>query len=273
MTPTTAPPTTATVTSDDGTTIAFERSGTGPALVLVDGALCFRDVGPGRGVAAALAGDLTVVAYDRRGRGASGDTAPYAAEREVEDLAAIVAAAGGEVVLCGFSSGAELALRAAETVAGVRGVVLFELPLVPAGAGPSRAAAYTPALAAALAAGDRGAAVRAFLTKAVGLPRFVPAVMRLTPTWRRMTAVAHTLAYDDAILAPYRSGVAPRTRDVAVPVLVLAGGRSPQWLRDGARAVAASVPGARYEELPGQTHNVKPAALAPVLRAFVTAGR
>jgi len=273
MTTTTSTLTTGTVTSRDGTSIAFERSGTGPPLIVVDGALCRRGVGPSRGLAAALAGDATVYAYDRRGRGESGDTPPYAPDREVEDLAALVAEAGGSAVLCGFSSGAELALRAAEAGVGVRGVVLYELPFVPPGSRPPTPPEYGRDLAAALDAGDRGAAVTAFLTRAVGLPRLVPRVMRLTPVWRKLTAVAHTLPYDDAIVARHQARQAPERRDVAVPALVLAGGRSPQWMHDGARAVAAAVPGATYEELPGQTHDVKPKALAPTLARFVTAAR
>jgi pimeloyl-ACP methyl ester carboxylesterase len=261
---------TGTVVSRDGTPLAYERTGTGPPLILVDGGLCYRELGPSRALAAALAGDLAVYAYDRRGRGASGDTPPYAPEREVEDLAALVAEAGGAAFLCGFSSGAELALRAAEAGIGVRGVALYELPFIPEGSRPPLPPEYAADLAAALAAGDRGAAVRLFLTRAVGMPRFVPALMRLFPIWRRMTAVAHTLPYDDALLARYASGQTPGRRDVDVPALVVAGGRSPQWMRDGARAVAASVPGARYEELPGQTHNVKAKAAAPLLAAFFT---
>jgi pimeloyl-ACP methyl ester carboxylesterase len=261
---------TGTVVSRDGTPLTYERTGTGPPLILVDGGLCYRELGPSRALAAALAGDLTVYAYDRRGRGASGDTPPYAPEREVEDLAALVAEAGGAAFLCGFSSGAELTLRAAEAGIGVRGVALYELPFIPEGSRPPLPPEYAADLAAALAAGDRGAAVRLFLTRAVGMPRFVPALMRPFPIWRRMTAVAHTLPYDDALLARYTSGQAPERRDVDVPALVVAGGRSPQWMRDGTRAVAASVPGARYEELPGQTHNVKAKAAAPVLAAFFT---
>ena len=270
MTTTLTTPTSGSVVSRDGTAIAYERSGTWPPLILVDGGLCYRELGPSRPFAAALAGDFTVYAYDRRGRGASGDTPPYAPEREVEDLAALVAEAGGTAFLCGFSSGAELSLRAAEAGLGVRGLALYELPFIPEGSRPPLPPEYSADLAAAVAAGDRAAALRLFLTKAVGMPRFVPAVMRLHPIWRRMTAVAHTLPYDDVIVAPYTFGRAPERRDVDVPALVLAGGRSPQWMRDGARAVAASVPGARYEELPGQTHNAKPKATAPVLAAFFT---
>ena len=236
----------------------------------MDGALCYRELGPSRALAAALAADLTVYAYDRRGRGASGDTPPYSPEREVEDLAALVAEAGGTAFLCGFSSGAELTLRAAEAGIGVRGVALYELPLVPEGSRPPLPPQYAADLAAAVASGDRAGAVRLFLTQAVGMPRFVPAIMRLLPMWRRMTAVAHTLPYDDAVVARYTSGKAPERPGVDVPALVLAGGRSPRWMRDGARAVAASVPGARYEELPGQTHNVKAKAAAPALAAFFT---
>lgn len=267
---TTGSRTTGTVVSRDGTTIAYERSGAGPALILVDGALCSRGLGPSRGFADALAGGFTAYAYDRRGRGASGDTAPYAPRREVEDLAALVAEAGGAAYLCGFSSGAELALRAAEARIGVRGVALYELPHVPAGSRSPLPETYPADLAAAVAAGDRGAAVRMFLTTAVGMPRLVPAAMRLTPTWRRLTAVAHTLPYDDELVARHRSGQAPERRDVDVPTLVLAGGRSPQWMRDGARAVAASVPDARFGAVPGQTHDPEPAAVAPLVAQFFT---
>ena len=270
MTSTVTTPTSGSVVSHDGTVIAYERSGTGPPLILVDGGLCYRELGPGRPFAAALAGGFTVHAYDRRGRGASGDTPPYAPEREVEDLAALIAEAGGTAFLCGFSSGAELSLRAAEAGVGVRGVALYELPFIPAGSRPPLPPRYSADLAAAVAAGDRGAALRLFLTQAVGMPRFAPALMRLLPVWRRMTSVAHTLPYDDALLARYASGRTPERPEVDVPVLVLAGGRSPQWMRDGARAVAASLPGARYEEVPGQSHDAKAKVTAPVLARFFT---
>ncbi|MEV4755830.1 alpha/beta hydrolase [Micromonospora sp. NPDC049559] len=257
------------VTSADGTAIAYERSGAGPALVLVDGAMCHRAGGPMRPLAAALADHFTVHAYDRRGRGESGDTPPYAVAREVEDLRAVVAAAGGAVCVYGISSGAALALTAAATGGGITRLALYEPPFLTEGTDDSRAKEYRARLDELLDAGRRGDAVALFMTT-VGVPAQVVAGMRTQPHWAAFEAIAPTLAYDDRVLG---DGRVPRdlAAAVGVPTLLLAGGASPEPMRRAARATADAIPGAAYRTLDDQTHDVAPEALAPALVRFFTA--
>lgn len=256
---------TETVRSADGTPIAYEVHGTGPTLVLVDGAMCFRDSGPMRGIADAIGDALRVVLYDRRGRGASGDTAPYAVEREVEDLDAVIAAVSGPVALFGMSSGGALALRAASALAAVTKVAVYEPPYLPE-PGLTGARAYTAELSEALARGDRGAAVEAFLRR-VGTPPEAIAGIRRSPGRPFMEALAPTLAYDDAVMGDSR---VPDLRGLGAEVLALAGSGSPGFLQYGAQAVAAATDG-RFEALAGETHDLAPAAAAAALIPFVTA--
>jgi pimeloyl-ACP methyl ester carboxylesterase len=257
--------TTSFVTSADGTRIGVSRVGSGPAIVLIDGAMCFRGAGPMQAVAADLADRFIAVTYDRRGRGESSDTAPYAVEREIEDLAAVIAWVGGPVALYAMSSGGALALRAAAAGLPVSALVLYEPPF--SEAVDQGAVAYTEALGRALAAGRPGDAVGAFLSR-VGVPVQGIEGMRRSPGWPAMEAIAPTLAHDDAQLAgglvPYE--IAGRVR---VPTLVAAGGASPAFLIDGAKATAAAIIGGQFELLPGQTHDVAPAAIAACLVEFL----
>lgn len=238
------------VTSADGTAIGFTRAGAGPALVLVDGAMCYRAAGPMPPLAARLQEHFTVYTYDRRGRGESGDTLPFDVAREPEDLLAIVGAAGGSAAVYTMSSGGVIGLAAA---AAVTSLVLYEPPYV--GADP----AYSAELVRLLAAGRRGDAVALFMGR-VGMPAEAIAGFRASPGFATLEAIAHTLAYDDALLAPglVRPGA-------AVPTTVIGGGASPAFLLDAARETAAALPGARFELLDGQTHDPDPDALAPLL--------
>ena len=259
-------------TSADGTRIAYEVTGTGPALVLVDGALCHRAMGPSRPTAEALAGAFTVFAYDRRGRGESGaGEAPYAVEREVEDLAAVAEAAGGRVSLLGFSSGAALALEAARSGVRVERLATYEAPFIVDDTHAPNDPRLPERMAELVSAGRRGDAVKLFM-RTVGAPGFVVAMMRLMPAWRKLTAVAHTLPYDLTIVVPHEQGrpLPDGYYDaVTVPTLVMAGGKSPQYMRNAQAAIAEAVPDARLEVLAGQTHMVKPKALAPVVTEFL----
>ena len=258
------------VTSKDGTRIAYERSGTGPALILVDGALCSRTFGPSAKLAALLAADFTIYRYDRRGRGDSGDTPPYAAKRELEDLAALIEAAGGTASLLGLSSGGALALHAAAAGVGVTQVIAYEPPYVDEER-PGAEAPHDAHLTRLLADGNRGGAVTYFMRDMVGAPAFVPVMMRLMPwIWRKLKAVAHTLPYDTAVMTGFR---VPRARfaSIARPVLVLNGTRTDPRLKTAARVTAGVVPGAQHGELPGQTHNVNPGVLAEAARGFLAA--
>jgi pimeloyl-ACP methyl ester carboxylesterase len=256
-----------TVTSRDGTTIAFDRSGAGPALILVDGALCSRTFGPMGGLAQQLAPRFTVYTYDRRGRGESGDTAPFAVEREVEDLDALIAAAGRAACVHGTSSGAMLALEAACRLPDrITKLALYEPPLSVDEEGVRRFKGYRARLDELIAAGRRGDAVELFM-RFVGTPDDAVAAMRQAPMWPLFEAVAPTLAYDAAAMGD-SSVPTDRASAVAVPTLVMAGGASPAWMQQAAREVADAAPHARYRVLDGQTHEVASEAIAPVLAEF-----
>lgn len=252
-----------TVTSTDGTAIAYEQSGSGPALILVDGAMCYRAAGPMRPLAALLSDAFTVYTYDRRGRGESTDTPPYAVTREVEDLRALVGRAGGDAFVYGISSGAALAMTTAASGPGVAKLAMYEPPYVGEVDGGTRAKEYTADLQALLDAGRRGDAVARFMTN-VGMPPEAITGFRASPAFAALEAIAPTLAYDDEILT---GGRVPRelAATVTVPALVLAGGASPQPLQQAARAAADALPAAEFRVLDGQTHDVSPDALAPVL--------
>ncbi len=258
------------VRSTDGTLIAFDRVGQGPPIVLVDGALCYRASGPMKALAAQLAPSFTVYTYDRRGRGDSGDRAPWAIEREFEDLDALVAEAGGSAFVLGLSSGAALALEAAARGLAVRKLALYEAPFVVDDTYPPMEETYLPQLKAMVAADRRGDAVKHFM-KRVGVPRIFVALMRIMPAWSKLTAVAPTLVYDISIVEPYQKGKplpAARWAAVAAPTLVADGGKSPAWMRNGMRALAGILPNATYRTLAGQTHMVKAQVLGPVLVEF-----
>ncbi|MFJ9100274.1 alpha/beta fold hydrolase [Streptomyces sp. NPDC102405] len=254
--------------SRDGTPIAYERTGHGPAVILVSGAMSTGGtVAP---LAVPLSERFDVLVYDRRGRGASGDTAPYAVAREVEDLAALIEAAGGEACLCGVSSGGALVLEAAASGLPVRRVAVYETPYADfLDGGAEHNAEYTEKLTAALAEGRRGDAVELFL-RLTGMGEEMIQGARQSPMWPGMEAVAPTLAYDNSVMA---GGLVPRDRlaSITVPLLAVAGGASPEWMREGTRAVAEAAPKGSYRVLEGQTHMVDPTTLGPVLAEFFAA--
>ncbi|MEV6645096.1 alpha/beta hydrolase [Amycolatopsis sp. NPDC051371] len=259
-----------TTVSADGTKIAYTRAGSGPALVLVDGAMCYRGSSPNDALAKELTAHFTVYTYDRRGRGESTDTGPYAVEREVEDIAALVKEAGGEAFLFGISSGAALALEAARGLP-VTKLALYEPPFVVDGTRPRVPADYPARLDSALSEGKRGQAVKMFMTEGVGLSGTMVAMMRIMPFWAKLKRVAHTIPYDTAFVVEHQSGAplpAEAWSEVKVPALAVDGGRSPAWMRNGVSSLAKALPSAEYRTLPGQTHIVKAAALAPVLTDF-----
>jgi pimeloyl-ACP methyl ester carboxylesterase len=264
-----------TVTSKDGTSIAYDRSGEGPAVILVDGALCFRAFGPMGPLAALLAPHATVFTYDRRGRGESGDTAPFAVEREVEDIEALIDAAGGSAGVYGISSGAFLALEGAHRLpTKVTKLAIYEPPCSMDEHAIRRFEEYKTRLGELFAAGRRGDAISLFMRfVGAGLagddpaPQDAGARLRDTPVWPIFEAVAPTLAYDAAAMGD-SSVPAAQAAAVAIPLLALAGGASPAWMRQAARAVAVAAPDGRYGTLEGQTHEVAAAAIAPVLIEF-----
>jgi len=263
---------TETVRSKDGTTIAFSRAGSGPALIVVDGALCHRQFGPAGPLAEQLAPYFTVFTYDRRGRGESGNTLPYAVEREVEDLDALIRAAGGSAFVVGISSGAALALEAANRGLAISKVALYEAPFIVDGTRTPIGEDYLPQLEHLIAEGRRGAAVKLFM-KAVQVPAIGIFMMQLMPAWKKLKAVAPTLVHDITIVERYQRGKAlPADRWSAVkqPTLVMDGGKSPEWMRNAQRALAHVVPGAKTQTLEGQTHMVKAEILAPAIVEFFT---
>ena len=256
--------------SKDGTRIAFERAGSGPLLVLVDGALCFREFGPARGVSAQLADRFTVVIYDRRGRGESGDIQPYSPQREFEDLAAVIEASGGDAYVMGQSSGAGIVYRAAAAGVPMRKLAGYESPWVglrPGKDGQPRD--YLGELRALLAKGENGKAVGYFMVKMVGGPFFLPLMMRMMPKiWTQLQAVAPTLPYDAEVMGGQFLPPVDELATITVPSLVLWGGKSPKKMQAAEELVAATIPGAQHRMLPGQTHQVAATALAPVLAEF-----
>jgi pimeloyl-ACP methyl ester carboxylesterase len=253
----------------DGTTITYDRLGNGPPVILIVGALCTRTLGPAVQLAPLLADGLSVFTYDRRGRGGSGDHSPYAIEREIEDLDAVIREAGGSAFVFGHSSGATLALLAAAHGLPIRKLALYEAPFIvdqsrsPIGGEWQRIAAY-------VAEGREDDALKLFL-KMVGVPAFAVAVMRWLPVWRKIRAVAHTLPYDGALTQPFQRGEplpASAWASVTAPALAIAGAKSPTWLQHGSQALARALPNAQFRSLAGQTHDVAARALAPVLNAF-----
>ncbi|MFF4041922.1 alpha/beta fold hydrolase [Streptomyces sp. NPDC001816] len=254
-------------TSRDGTSLAYGVIGQGPTVILVSGAMSTG--GTVTPLAHRLADRCTAVVYDRRGRGGSGDTAPYAVRREVEDLAALIEAVGGAQALFGVSSGGALVLEAAASGLPVRQAAVYEVPFADfLDGGAEREAAYKENLHKALAEGRRGDAVELFL-RLTGLGEEMIRGARESPMWAGMEAVAPSLAYDDAVMG---DGLLPRERlaGISVPVLSVAGGASAEWMHRACQAVAEAVPQGTYRVLEGQTHMVEPGVLGPVLAEFLT---
>ncbi len=258
------------VISKDGTPIAFDKAGQGLALILVDGALCGRSFGPMPKLAPILAQHFTVYWYDRRGRGDSGDTTPYTVDREIEDLEALIQEAGGTAFVFGVSSGAALALEAANRLPNIKKLALYEAPFIVDDSREPLMEDYVTRLKALVAADRRGDAIKMFM-KAVGVPSFFIFIMRFMPVWSKILPVAHTLPYDFAIVNPHQHGKPlsrKRWTSVLVPTLVADGSKSPVWMRNAMQALASVLPNAQRRTLEGQTHNVSLKVLAPVLCEF-----
>ena len=258
------------VISRDGTTIAVDRLGSGPALILIDGAMCSRGFGPMPPLAKELASQFTVYHYDRRGRGDSGDGFTYEVQREIEDLEAVLQLAGGSAMVFGISSGAALAGEAVRQLRGIRKLALYEAPYVVDDTHEPLPPNFISETKALVAAGDRSGAVKKFM-RYVGTPAIVVFVMSLLPFWKKFTTIAHTLANDLEIIAPHHNGrpfPGDKWSSVTTPVLVMAGGKSPAYMQNSMRAWARAFPNAVHRTLAGQTHMVKQAVLAPALIEF-----
>jgi pimeloyl-ACP methyl ester carboxylesterase len=235
--------------------------------------MCSRAQGPSGPLAAELAPDFTVYTYDRRGRGESGESDEIALEREIEDIAALAKEAGGAPLLVGTSSGAMLALEAANHGVGAAKVAMYEPPLIVDDTHRPLPADYRARLDAMIAQGRTGEAVSDFM-RFVDVPGFGLMIMRLLPMWSKLKRLAPTLRYDFAFMAELQQGhplPATRWSGVTQPTLVADGGKSPDWMHHGCRALADVLPSATYRTVPGQTHLVKAQALAPVVREFFLA--
>ncbi|GAA5196343.1 hypothetical protein GCM10023322_65040 [Rugosimonospora acidiphila] len=259
-----------TVTSADGTTIAYDRAGEGPAIIFVVGA--FNERSTCAALADALRSRFTVITYDRRGRGDSGDTSPYAVDREVDDVEALIAAAGGAASVFGYSSGAILSMMAAARGLAITNLALYEPPFIVTDGAPRPSADTADRIARLVESGRRGDAVELFQTELVGLPAAVVAQFRRSPMWPALERIAHTLVYDATICG---DGSLPTglAASVKVPTLVISGDRTAPVLLEGARAAADAMPHARHHLLAGQGHDIDAAATAPVLAGFLSGVR
>jgi pimeloyl-ACP methyl ester carboxylesterase len=261
-----------TVVSKDGTTIAYDRLGSGPAVITVVGALNRRTDNINAALAEFLAERFTVYNYDRRGRGDSGDTVPYAVEREVEDIAALLDEAGGAAHIYGISSGGVLALEAARRLPSITKVAMYEPPCIVDDSRPPRPDDYVRQLNRMTGEGRRGDAVAYFMTVAAGIPAEYVLGMRDQPFWAGLESLAHTIAYDGMVMGNTMSGN-PLPDDwaaIKTPTLVVDGGTTPAF-HTAAQALADLLPNGQHRTLEGQQHNVEPAAIAPVLIDYFSA--
>jgi pimeloyl-ACP methyl ester carboxylesterase len=258
-----------TITSSDGTKIAYDQQGDGPPLILVDGAMNSRSSGSKPQLVNLLTPHFSVYIYDRRGRGDSGDTQPYAVEREIEDIEALIAAAGGSANLYGISSGACLALDASAQLGDrVMRLAMYEAPYNDDPEAQRAWGVYINNLTEALATNRRGDAVALFMAY-VGVPAAQIDGMRHAPFWAGMEALAPTLAYDHtAILGADAAVPSERAARVAAPTLVMAGSASFPFMQETARALSSMIPHAELRILEGQRHDVDPEVLAPALVEF-----
>jgi len=258
-------------TSADGTSIAYDRIGDGPPLVIVGGAWNTRQ--SSAELAGLLAEEFTVCTYDRRGRGDSGDTAPYAVEREIEDLEALIQAAGGSAALFGHSSGGALALETTAQGVSVSRLAVYEIPYIVDDSRPPLAADYIEHLEELVDEGRRREVVSYFMTEAVGMPPETVEGMLQSQMVEGMEPLAHTVAYDGRVMlrGSMNGGSLPASwcHSITVPAFVMDGGESPPWLHSAARALVALIPDVSYRTLQGQDHAAAPEAIAPVLVDFL----
>jgi hypothetical protein len=251
------------LTSADGTAIGFDQCGTGPAVILVQGALMDRTDPTMSGVAVGLSRWFTVFNYDRRGHGDNGDTQPYAVERETEDLAAVIVTAGGSAAVFGGSSGAALAPRVAARNPAISKLALWEPPYHVGDGAPKLPDDRASRLDQMVTEGRPGDAVELFMVVAVQATAEAVAAMRLPPFWPEMEAAAQTLAYEAYVMGPDNVLPSGLLAAVAQPTLVLNGGNSPAWMTSAGEAVAHAVPGGVHRMLADQAHNVAPRPSSP----------
>ena len=255
-----------TVTSKDGTKIAYDKVGQGPVVILVLGALNSRK--SGAKLAKLLASSFTVISYDRRGRGDSTDTQPYAPQREVEDVAALIDGVGGPVYLYGHSSGATIVLEAAVKLrTQIKKLAIYEAPYSLDNDAIKASKVYDKELKKLLASGRNGDAVALFIRNVGVSDKQIQAIKRM-PMWKGLEGLAPTLAYDSAVLGEGHSLPATLLAGITTPTLVMHGGKGAPSMRDVAQAISNTIPKAQLRTLAGQTHGVSPKVIAPVLEEF-----
>jgi pimeloyl-ACP methyl ester carboxylesterase len=257
---------TRTTTSADGTTLGYDVNGDGPPIVFVSGAFNTRPTTAP--LAAALSDRFTTLNFDRRGRGDSGDTPPYAVERELEDIEAMVQAAGGSAAVFGYSSGATLALKAAARSSAITKLVVYDAPFAVDGSDPRLPEGFADELVALVEAGRRGDAVELYQRVAVGIPEEIIARLREAPFRPALEAIAHTLSYDARVVGDLTLPT-ELIASIAAPTLVVDGEHSPPIMRKAADALVRTLPDARRFTLAGQGHDLSPEALKPVLTEFL----
>jgi pimeloyl-ACP methyl ester carboxylesterase len=253
------------VLSKDGTFIAYDRVGEGPPVILVEGAL--NDLSATLPLAAFLRTNFTVFAYDRRGRGASGDTSPYSVEREIEDLDSVISAAGGSAFVFGNCSGAVLAMEAMAYGLDITALALFEPPLIVPGT-RTRVANYQSHLAGLLSADRKADALEWFMREDAVLPEEHINMVRNSPMWESLLDLAPSLNYDAAVLGESTMPTAERLAAITVPTLVIDGENSTPWARATVQAMAESLPAGYRRTLQGADHILAADILAPVMAEF-----
>lgn len=263
-------PATSFVTSKDGTRIAYDKVGTGPTLLIVNGAMGFRGNSFAKKFQAEFAKHFTVIDYDRRGRGGSGDTKPYSVKKEVEDIAALVAGPGaGSCLVFAQSSGAALALEAAASGVPMQRLFAYEPPYMVGDPKDRPAADFKEHLEALIAQDKRDEAVSYFM-RTVGVPGFAVRIMRIFPFWKDLRVVAHTLPYDAAVMAGFDFPT-ERLARLKVPVVAIAGEKTTPTLKRSVLEVVKTVPGAQQRVAPKMGHAVNAKRMAPLLRSWVDA--
>lgn len=255
------------ITSKDNTKITYHVIGKGPSVILVDGAFCYSGFGPSKDLAALLSKHFTVYYYDRRGRGNSGDDQPYTVDKEIQDIAAIVSEAGGKAHIFGNSSGAVLVMKAAAAGLNLGRLALFEPPFFVGSQKNLPPKDHRKKLKEYTENHEEGKAVTFFLTKIMGVPCILTLLMRLTPNWGKMKAVAKTLQYDSAVMEDF-SVPYSLLKSIRQPTIIIGGEKSADVLKKSCEAVAESIPDAELLMLPKQNHNINVKVLAPVLIDF-----
>jgi pimeloyl-ACP methyl ester carboxylesterase len=263
-----------TVRSTDGTAIAYTRTGEGPPVIFVAGATQYRAIsGTESELSASLSSRFSVITYDRRGRGESGDTAPYAVEREIEDIAALIHAVGGPAALFGESSGAVLALEAVLHGLPISRLACYEPPFYVYAGYPQRSPDFSERFDALVADGRRGDAFTLFMIEAVGVPAEAAAGITEIPLWPALESVTHTISYDGLIMGDTQKGdpaSLDRFQPIAIPTLVMVGSKSPAYQHKAVRRLAEVLPTAQWQTIQGESHQYSAAGIAQSLRDFLS---